>query len=68
VPGYGHQGGTAADVALGFDREGLGALVNSARGIIYAYRDTGLPFAEAAAQATQEMRAALNAALTPPGR
>jgi orotidine-5'-phosphate decarboxylase len=68
VPGYGHQGGTAADVALGFDREGLGALANSARGIIYAYRDTGLPFAEAAAQATQEMRAALNAALTPPGR
>lgn len=66
VPGYGHQGGTATDVAHGFDAHGLGALVNSARGIIYAYKDRDLPFAEAAAQATQEMQAALNAAL--PGR
>jgi len=37
VPGYGAQGGTAADVAGAFDREGLGAVVNSARGIIFAH-------------------------------
>lgn len=38
VPGYGSQGGTAADVAGAFDDHGLGALVNSSRGILYAYR------------------------------
>jgi orotidine-5'-phosphate decarboxylase len=39
VPGVGAQGATAADVAAAFDREGLGALVNSSRGILYAFRD-----------------------------
>jgi len=37
VPGYGHQGGTAQDVAAAFDENGLGALVNNSRGITYAY-------------------------------
>ena len=39
VPGVGAQGATAADVAAAFDKEGLGALVNSSRGILYAFRD-----------------------------
>lgn len=38
VPGYGSQGGTARDVAAAFDKAGLGALVNSSRGILFAYR------------------------------
>lgn len=38
VPGYGSQGGTAADVAGAFDENGLGALINSSRGINFAYR------------------------------
>jgi orotidine-5'-phosphate decarboxylase len=38
VPGYGSQGGTAADVAGGFDEGGLGAIVNNSRGILFAYR------------------------------
>lgn len=38
VPGYGSQGGTSADVAGAFDANGHGALVNSSRGIIFAYR------------------------------
>ena len=38
VPGYGSQGGTAADVAHGFDDRGLGAIVNNSRGILFAYR------------------------------
>ena len=38
IPGYGSQGGTAADVAAAFDGEGLGALINSSRGITFAYR------------------------------
>ena len=38
VPGYGSQGGTAADVAGAFDAEKLGAVINSSRGINFAYR------------------------------
>jgi len=38
VPGYGSQGGTSQDVAAAFDEEGLGALVNSSRGILFGYR------------------------------
>jgi orotidine-5'-phosphate decarboxylase len=37
VPGYGSQGGTAADVALAFDAQGLGAVINNSRGIIFAH-------------------------------
>jgi orotidine-5'-phosphate decarboxylase len=37
VPGYGSQGGTAADVAQAFQPDGLGAVVNSSRGVIFAY-------------------------------
>lgn len=37
IPGYGSQGGTAADVLPGFDSEGLGALVNSSRAINFAH-------------------------------
>lgn len=38
IPGYGAQGGTAADVASAFDSEGLGAIVNNSRGILFAYQ------------------------------
>jgi orotidine-5'-phosphate decarboxylase len=37
VPGYGSQGGTAADVAAAFDDRGLGAIINNSRGIIFAH-------------------------------
>ncbi len=37
VPGFGSQGGTAADVAGAFDSQGLGAIVNNSRGIIFAH-------------------------------
>lgn len=37
IPGYGSQGGTSADTAAGFDSQGLGAIVNSSRGIIFAH-------------------------------
>lgn len=37
VPGYGQQGGTSKDVLPCFDENGLGALVNSSRGILYSY-------------------------------
>ncbi|HWL08038.1 MAG TPA: orotidine 5'-phosphate decarboxylase, partial [Planctomicrobium sp.] len=38
VPGYGSQGGTSQDVAAAFDAHGLGGLVNSSRGILFAFR------------------------------
>ncbi|MCI5500820.1 MAG: orotidine-5'-phosphate decarboxylase [Lachnospiraceae bacterium] len=38
VPGYGAQGGTAKDLAPYFNEDGLGAIVNSSRGIIAAYK------------------------------
>lgn len=37
VPGYGSQGGTARDVAAGFDAQGLGAVINNSRAIIFAH-------------------------------
>ncbi|WP_425617680.1 orotidine-5'-phosphate decarboxylase [Anatilimnocola sp. NA78] len=38
IPGYGAQGGTAADCAAAFDERGLGAIVNNSRGIIFAHQ------------------------------
>jgi len=40
VPGYGAQGGTAEDVKPCFNEDGTGAVVNSSRGIIFAYKDS----------------------------
>lgn len=58
VPGYGAQGGGAADVAGAFDQKGLGAVINSSRGIMCAYKKTGDParFAEAAREEAIRMR------------
>jgi orotidine-5'-phosphate decarboxylase len=44
VPGYGSQGGTAKDCAAAFDAEGLGAVINNSRGIIFAHAKK--PYAE----------------------
>ena len=41
VPGYGAQGGGAADVAGAFDADGLGAVINSSRGIMCAWKKEG---------------------------
>ena len=41
VPGYGAQGGTAEDVRHAFDQQGHGAIVNSSRGIMCAWKKTG---------------------------
>ena len=41
VPGYGAQGGGAADVAPAFDEKGRGAIINSSRGIICAWKKEG---------------------------
>jgi orotidine-5'-phosphate decarboxylase len=74
VPGYGSQGGTAADVAAAFREDGLGALVNNSRGINFAwtrkpYSDQFGPgrWEEAVEAATRDMIVDL-AANTPAGR
>jgi len=68
VPGYGSQGATARDVAPAFDSNGLGAIVNNSRGIIFAQRRkeysdkfAGGRWQEAIEAATREMIAHLRA-------
>lgn len=75
VPGYGAQGGTAQGVAGMFDRDGMGALVNSSRGIIGAWKKSGKYsesmsaddalelVAESAREAAKDMRDNLRAVL-----
>ena len=60
VPGYGAQGAKAADLADVFDARGSGAVVNSSRAVLYAYRKHAeLPWHDAARQEVLDMRAAL---------
>jgi orotidine-5'-phosphate decarboxylase len=73
VPGYGSQGGTAADVAPAFDARGLGAIVNNSRGIIfaheqpeYAQRFAPARWQEAVEDATRDMIDQLRAAAPTP--
>ena len=59
VPGYGAQGGGANDVAGAFDKNGLGAIVNSSRAILTAWKKAGTDgkdFAEQARKAALAMR------------
>lgn len=59
VPGYGAQGGSAVDVKPCFNKDGLGAIVNNSRGIIFAYEKMGMlpdAYAEAARTAVMEMK------------
>jgi orotidine-5'-phosphate decarboxylase len=54
VPGYGAQGGGAADAAGGFDRNGMGAVINASRSIMYAYKKEGCNENDYAAAARRE--------------
>jgi len=63
VPGYGAQGGTAADLAPYFNQDGLGAIISSSRGIIAAYKNAAYAekfdagnFADASRQAVLDMK------------
>ena len=62
VPGYGAQGGKAEDLVHYFNKDGLGAIVNSSRGIIAAYKGVGYEhfgeqaYADASRQAVIDMR------------
>lgn len=61
IPGYGAQGAMAEDVRYGFHVDGTAAIVNSARGIIYA--SSGTDWREAARAAAEKMAREIGAAL-----
>jgi orotidine-5'-phosphate decarboxylase len=69
VPGYGAQGGKAEDLVPYFNADGLGAIINSSRGIIAAYKQEKYSkfgaenFADASRQAVIDMREDINGAL-----
>ena len=63
IPGYGAQGAGAGDVRYGFNAEGLGGIVNSSRGIMFAYQNKKYPeeqFGKAAREEILEMNALIN--------
>jgi orotidine-5'-phosphate decarboxylase len=67
VPGYGAQGAQAADVKPGLGRNGLGAIVNASRSVIFAYREKTWSarhgeerWTDAVAAAARKMRDDLN--------
>ena len=69
VPGYGAQGGKGKDLVHFFNEDGLGAIVNSSRGIIAAYKQEAYAkfgaehFADASRQAVLDMIADIQGAL-----
>ncbi|MCI5596389.1 MAG: orotidine-5'-phosphate decarboxylase [Lachnospiraceae bacterium] len=69
VPGYGAQGGKGSDLAPFFNKDGLGAIVNSSRGIIAAYKQEKYAkfgpeaYADASRQAVLDMKEDLENAL-----
>ena len=69
VPGYGAQGGTAEGLKPYFNSDGLGAIVNSSRGIIAAYKQDKYSkfgadnYADASRQAVIDMIADINGAI-----
>ena len=69
VPGYGAQGGQGKDLVHFFNEDGLGAIVNSSRGIIAAYKQEKYAkfgeeaFAEASRAAVEDMAADIRGAL-----
>ena len=71
VPGYGAQGGKGADLVHFFNEDGLGAIINSSRGIIAAYKQdkykemgiTEENFADASRAAVKDMIADISGAL-----
>ena len=69
VPGYGAQGGKGKDLVHFFNEDGLGAIVNSSRGIIAAYRQDAYAsfgesnYADASRQAVKDMIQDISGAL-----
>lgn len=70
IPGYGAQGGKAEDIALGFDKNGIGGIINASRSLMCAYKKdiwkekyTEGEFASATRAEAIRMRDELNSAI-----
>ena len=70
IPGYGAQGGKAEDIALAFDKNGLGGIINASRSLMCAYKSdrwkdkyTEEQYAEATRAEALRMRDELNSAI-----
>lgn len=76
VPGFGAQGATAEDVMSAFNSDGWGAVINSSRGIIFAYQaekykdliGAEKDFTKASVAAVEEMKGELLAAMKKKGK
>ncbi|KAF0196602.1 MAG: orotidine 5''-phosphate decarboxylase subfamily 2 [Bacillota bacterium] len=68
VPGFGAQGGGPKDVVPCFNTDGLGAIVNSSRDIIFAFRKRSGDYKSRAREAALESRDAINKALGEAGK
>ncbi len=55
-PGYGAQGGGAAEILPLLDARGGGVLVNSSRAILYAHEKTSQDYRQAAREAARKTR------------
>ena len=70
VPGYGAQGGKGADLVHFFNKDGLGAIINSSRGIIGAWQQEKYAqygeaaYADAARAAVLDMKEDISSALS----
>lgn len=70
IPGYGAQGGKAEDIALGFDKNGIGGIINASRSLMCAYKKdiwkekyTEEEFAKATREEAIRMKDELNNAI-----
>lgn len=75
IPGYGTQGGTAADIVHGVNADGFGAMVSASRSINFAYQNapykelySETEFGKAAGHAARDMQSAINEALKDAGK
>lgn len=76
VPGFGAQGATAEDVMSAFNSDGWGAVINSSRGIIFAYQSekykgmiqNETDFAKASVAAVEDMKTELLTAMEKTGK
>ena len=60
VPGYGAQGGTADDVKAAYDANGLGAIVNSSRGVTFPFQPDDGDWENRVIEAARKARADLS--------
>ena len=63
IPGFGAQGGTASDVAAAFRPDGLGAIVNSSRGVTFPFQPDDPDWEQAILESTRSAIATLKSVM-----